>query len=52
MEKLILSIAILINTGFFWFGFFSIVESLQKIAKTLEKMEMWGRLGKNNECNG
>lgn len=44
--KIILGICIFILNGFFWIGFFSIVDSLQRIAKALEKMEAWERLGK------
>jgi len=44
--KILLCIAIIINAGFFWMCLFSIDDSLHKIAKTLDKMETWERLGK------
>lgn len=44
--KILLFIAIIIIAGLFWMCLFSIVESLQRIAKALEKMETWERLGK------
>lgn len=42
----ILVLCIIILNGFFWIGFFSIVDSLQRIAKALERMDAWERLGK------
>jgi len=44
--EVILVLCIIILNGFFWMCLFSIVDSLQKIAKALEKMETWERLGK------